>query len=160
MERVITRGTLIGRNKEGEKFFLRVSVKEDEREWQTITHEKIIGAPSLSMSGYGVSPRGSLEYERGVFSAGQNYEMLLEITEPAKGFTIKDVRRLYEIWRRWHLNDMKSHCAHQDKSVKWDEVAPCPLTGYKAGSAWLTEPLPSEIVEELAEMLAREKVSA
>ena len=160
MEKVITRGTLIGRNKEGEKFFLRVELRTDDREWQTINHETITGATRLSMSGYGVSPRGSLEYERGVFSAGQNYEMLLDITQPAEGFTLKDVRRIYEIWRRWHLNDMNSHCAHQDKAVKWDEVAPCPLTGYKAGSAWLTESLPSEIVEELSNLLTREKVNA
>lgn len=159
MEKVITRGVLIGRNSLGEKFFLRASINTEEKERETITHEKIGEVTWLSMSGYGVSPRGSLQYERGLFSAGQNYEMLLDITRPAKGFTLKDVRRLYEIWRRWHLNDMKSHCAHQDKAVKWDEVAPCSVTGYKAGSAWLVEPLPAEIAEEVTALLS-EKVTA
>lgn len=44
-------------------------------------------------------------------------------------------------WDRWHLNDMRSHCAHQDRAIPWDSVPPCEETGYRAGTAWLVEPL-------------------
>lgn len=48
---------------------------------------------------------------------------------------------LVTAWDRWHLNDMRSHCAHQDRAIPWDKVPPCPETGYRASSAWLLEPL-------------------
>lgn len=49
-------------------------------------------------------------------------------------------RDLARAWDRWHLNDMRSHCAHQDAAVPWQECPPCTETGYRAGSAWLLEP--------------------
>ena len=46
-----------------------------------------------------------------------------------------------EVWDAYHLNGMRSHCAHQDSSIAWDKVEACEETGYRAGSAWLAEPL-------------------
>lgn len=51
-------------------------------------------------------------------------------------------------WDRWHLNDMRSHCAHQDRAIPWDAVPPCEETGYRAGSAWLVEPLTVDGAEQ------------
>ena len=160
MRKSIAENVLVGRNDMGEKYYLSVELVSDERERETVSHDKIMGSEWLSFHGYGVSPRGSLEYDRGVFSGGQNYEMLLEITQPAKGFTLESIRKIYELWQEWHLNDMKSHCAHQDEAVAWDKVAPCPVTGYKAGSAWLTKPLPVEVIEQVSALVMRERVGA
>lgn len=160
MRKYIAENVLLGRNDMGEKYYLSVELVSDEREHETTSHDKITGSECLSFHGLGVSPRGSVEYERGIFSAGQNDRLLLEITKPAKGFTLETIRKIYELWQEWHLNDMKSHCAHQDEAVAWDKVAPCPLTGYKAGSAWLTKPLPAEIVEQVSALVMREQVSA
>lgn len=144
----------------GEKYYLSVELVSDEKERETVNHEKITGAQRLSFTGYGVSPRGSAEYDRGIFSAGQNDHLLLEITKPAEGFTLASIREIYNLWQEWHLNDLKSHCAHQDKAVAWDKVAPCPVTGYKAGSAWLTKPLPAEVIEQVRALVMREKAVA
>lgn len=62
------------------------------------------------------------------------------------------------IWKRWHLNDMQSACEHQrklgwtykdhhDKETFQGEA--CPECGYKIGSAWLKEELPSEVIQFL-----------
>lgn len=51
-------------------------------------------------------------------------------------------------WDRWHLNDVRSHCAHQDSALPWDVVPPCEETGYRAGTAWLVEPLTVDGAEQ------------
>lgn len=53
------------------------------------------------------------------------------------------------LWERWHLNGMRSHCAHQDRSQPWDITAPCEESGYRCGTAWLIEPLPVEVVRQI-----------
>ena len=52
-----------------------------------------------------------------------------------------------DLWRRWHLNNLRSHCAHQNTAIRWDAVAPCAETGYRAGEAWLIEPVPADVVD-------------
>jgi hypothetical protein len=153
---------LIGRNKEGEKFFLSVHFRENHRKATNTEHQEIDYYESVGFSGVLTTKYGSISTERGWISAGQNYEYLLEITEPAKGFTIKSIKEIYSMWREYHLNDMKSHCAHQDESVKWDIVERCEVGNYKAGSAWLVEPLPKQVQERILSLITKtsEKVSA
>lgn len=62
---------------------------------------------------------------------------------------------LLDIWKRWHLNNMRAGCEHQrelgwtyeeyhdPKTFKGDE---CPICGYSIGSNWLKEELPESIV--------------
>jgi hypothetical protein len=57
--------------------------------------------------------------------------------------------RLARLWDRWHLNDMRAGCAHQtpvgdDTSSQLANTPPCPQTGYRWGSAWLTEEIPAD----------------
>lgn len=143
----------LGRNKYGEKYYLNFEVRERES-GITTNHEQISNYLEVAFNGVLTSKRGSYLHQRGWVSCGQNYEHLLDITEPAKGFTLKTIREIYDLWRTYHLNDMKSHCTHQDKSVKWDEVAPCQLTGYKAGSAWLVEPISQNQIAEIMEKVS------
>lgn len=62
-------------------------------------------------------------------------------------------------WGTWrHLNDMRAGCEHQ-RAMGWKSYdehpsEPCPVCGYKYGTAWLVEPLPAEVysfVESLPE---------
>lgn len=58
------------------------------------------------------------------------------------------------LWDRWHLNGLRSHCAHQNDLIAWDVVAPCEETGYAAGTAWLFEPVPADVVEAIRAAMA------
>jgi hypothetical protein len=135
---------LIGKNDQGDRFYLTLEIKNNEREATTINHQKVFSYQTLSICGEVIEYR-----KQNANNFGQICERLSEITQPAKGFTLKDIAKIKEIWERWHLNDLQSHCAHQDKAIKWDQVDPCFLTGYKAGSAWLLNELPQEIINEI-----------
>jgi hypothetical protein len=135
---------LIGKNDQGDRFYLTLEIKNNEREATTINHQKVLEYKTLSICGEVVEYR-----KQNASNFGQICERLSEITQPSKGFTLKDVAKIKEIWEKWHLNDLQSHCAHQDKAIKWDQVDPCPLNGYKAGSAWLLKELPQEIINEV-----------
>lgn len=73
----------------------------------------------------------------------------------ACGQIIEDVpdNRVRDLWRRWHLNGMRSHCAHQNEHIAWDKVAPCEVTGYKAGTAWLFEPVPADVLDMIRDAM-------
>lgn len=114
-------------------------------------------------------------------------------------WTLDGVRRLFDIWQRWHLNDMRAGCEHQradgwDKrpidlskpltaygrhfpgqlSPSWNMLVwvtrkehpagllsePCPVCGYRYGSAWRTEPVPERVITELAAMPASDVTPA
>ena len=138
------RKILIGKNDQGDRFYLTLEIKNNEREATTINHQKVFEYQVLSICGEVVEYR-----KQNASNFGQIRDRLSEITQPSKGFTLKDIARINEIWEKWHLNDLQSHCSHQDKAIKWDQVDPCPLNGYKAGSAWLLKELPQEIINEV-----------
>ena len=77
------------------------------------------------------------------------------------------VKRIVEIWNRWHLNDMKAGTPKQEACIR---EMPTPKTGqaiydltceyleskgllvdngYKYGSEWLFEEIPNEIIVEV-----------
>lgn len=83
---------------------------------------------------------------------------LPEVYQPAPGWTVEMVTRLWEIWDRWHLNDLFEVKNREQKAIGWlkpDEHPdgmlnrPCDVCGYKYGSAWLHEPVPAEVIAEL-----------
>lgn len=69
--------------------------------------------------------------------------------------------KLYNIWKRWHLNDLNAGLKVQADFIKdnlkeYDYTNACNLlkdanlyeiNGYKYGHGWLIEELPSEVVE-------------
>lgn len=68
------------------------------------------------------------------------------------GWTSKMLDRLIAIWERWHLNDLRSGCAHQRRwgwNAKDHLNQPCPICGYRYGNAWLFEPVPDSVIEWL-----------
>ena len=150
----ICKDLYIGRLKTGEKYYLTIELRE-RTNGVSIDHIDLPYYQELSFTGTLISKYGSLNYLRGYIGGGQNYDDLLLITDPAKGFTKHSIRRIYDLWRAWHLNDMSSHCAHQNNAIKWDEVNPCPITGYSAGSAWLVRELPEGLILELNALVGK-----
>jgi len=70
--------------------------------------------------------------------------------------------QLYEIWKRWHLNDMRAGTQKQEQLLRDAEVEintydeACNYlaakdayidNGYKYGSRWLKEELPQEVID-------------
>lgn len=60
-------------------------------------------------------------------------------------------RALVELWDRWHLNGMRSACAHQ-RALGWTcdthPAVACPECGFRLGTAWLYEELPGDFVAQ------------
>ena len=71
---------------------------------------------------------------------------------PAKGWDKASILQLMEIWKLYHLNDMRAECEHQRLNGITYESDPqnvCPICGYKIGSAWKFQPVPEEILSIL-----------
>lgn len=71
--------------------------------------------------------------------------------------------RVREVWREHHLNDLHAGCEHQ-RALGWESMmeigphgyerlanvgVPCPVCGYRFGSAWQYVPIPEEIITEI-----------
>ena len=86
-------------------------------------------------------------------AAGSCGQIGLDGVRPAKGWNAGTVRVLRKVWDRWHLNDMNAGCWHQ-RELGWDVdrhlSKPCPVCGYKYGTAWLSEEVPERVLEFLA----------
>lgn len=124
----------------------------------TINHESVDEFLSLGIMGtvWRTRHRTNEDCE----SAGQIVDHIDPATiVPADGLRLGDIERLCEIWRRWHLNDMRANCAHQ--AHVWPlpkdlaTIPVCPETGYKYGTAWLVEPLPAEVEAWVREFAAK-----
>ena len=77
------------------------------------------------------------------------------ITKYASGWSHAKEVRLRAIWKRWHLNDMRTECEHQrarGETWKTHPSAVCPECAWKLGHAWKTETVPPEVLDELFSM--------
>lgn len=83
-------------------------------------------------------------------NAGQIVTDLTEIGRFADGWDAAHVYRLVEVWREWHLNDVRAECEHQRK-LGWTWTThpadQCPECGYRLGSAWLRVEVPEDVLE-------------
>jgi len=101
-------------------------------------------------------------------SVGQNLE---EIAQLFPGN--RKVQRMVDIWRRWHLNDMKAGSPAQEQYLRENPIDPAayaypkshydvacavlaaaglnpdPADGYRYGSAWRTETIPADVAAEI-----------
>lgn len=88
----------------------------------------------------------------------------------ACGQVIDDVRKvsvtLADLWERWHLNDMRAGCEHQEALFREDASlrptwkneykgmgVPCPECGYKYGSEWKAETVPEDVLREVRDLM-------
>lgn len=137
----------VGSTEDGRLVTITIELTRQEHpdgSWQTIDHEPIQEWTRLSITGETKYPR-----RRDVESCGQIIGALDEVTVFDRGYTADDLAWLKVFWLRWHLNDVRSHCRHQDRSVPWDVCPPCEETGYKAGHRWLVEVLPDSALEQV-----------
>lgn len=77
---------------------------------------------------------------RDVECCGQiDSEVRAFLDEPGATFnkSAADIRRLLEVWEKWHLNSMRTGCEHQ--RAAWKADAEIPLVTYKLTSAVLVE---------------------
>lgn len=110
---------------------------------------------SLSIVGTYFTGKKLLKSEKNLLGWGQIYDEVQEII-PA---------RLYEIWKRWHLNDMRAGTFVQEEILRQAKVSGVEFNdyddacnylqrfdalvddGYKYGSKWLKEELPQEVID-------------
>lgn len=130
----------VGRTEDGSRLYVDAELRDTDREVQTTDHRTAKGQ-RFAMTGDAIGYRC-----REPYSCGQNLYMLLEVTKPAKGVTLEDLKFLHDTWKANHLNDMQALCDHQTaiyedttygRRLDLDAIGPCPVSGYKPGSAWL-----------------------
>lgn len=148
---------LIGRDDQGRKYYLNIEIKPIQREAHDVSHETVTGVPVISMSGTILNKYGSITHDRGWIQAGQCLDSFDNITQFSNRWSLKELQDAISIWRGYHLNDMKTHCVHQDQATKWDTVEPCKVTGYRAGSAWLYSPVPDSVLIELTGIIMKHR---
>ena len=59
---------------------------------------------------------------------------------------------LLHVWKEWHLNDLHAECVHQELlgwTCNTHLCEPCPVCGYKLGSAWTFREVPKQVIEFL-----------
>lgn len=135
----------------------------------------------LSITGVeGPLPNGNARGSR-----GQCIGSVLDIRTYAPDWTPCRARRFHQIWRDWHLNDMRAGCEHQradgwhkrsidttkplntygihfagQRQPSWNMLGwitreehpegllshPCPVCGYRYGSAWQREAVPKDVL--------------
>lgn len=86
----------------------------------------------------------------------------------APGWGAATVGRFYELWDRWHLNDLRAGCEHQ-RAEGWGRerledgrwtghvypkehprgvlCKPCPVCGYRYGTEWKYEEVPDDVLD-------------
>jgi hypothetical protein len=81
--------------------------------------------------------------------------------DPAPDWTLALIKQFFDVWDKWHLNDMRAGCEHQRKwgwtyeehhNRKTFKGHKCRVCKYHIGSAWLKEELPPEVVEFLEKL--------
>lgn len=67
------------------------------------------------------------------------------------------VKRIYNIWKEWHLNDLHAGCIHQRAFEKEPyenhRGHHCDICNYTYGHGWIYEPIPKEVLEEINELM-------
>jgi hypothetical protein len=137
------RDCFVGWTTDGTRVVADAALSVDEREWQTIEHKPVTAPVGLHLA-----------------EAAE----VLRVVRPAPGFTLAEVHELGRIGQRWHMNTLHSACVHMEvpegknTSELLDMGLTCPETGYKFGSAWLIDELPSEVVERFKELASKGEV--
>lgn len=150
MHEIVYRKVLtVGYDVKRHKVVLEVTLTRHREKRETVDHKMVDEYLTLSISG------SSKEY------GGQILERLTPENIPrlARKMTWEKLNRIKEIWKRWHLNDMRPNCIHQEvvsTNVPFDEwnrltaleTEKCPMK-YRYGSKWLVEPLPENVINEV-----------
>lgn len=132
----------------------------ERRDWYHTTEHLMMHNPyGLTVTTQVWSPGGT-----DMVAGGATRDPLREVTEPARFWTRDTLATLAVLGDRWHGNDFQAGCAHQDVVYEDDPrypgrpsldlTKPCPVNGYRYGSAWLVEPLPEQVIRDLMGLLS------
>lgn len=96
----------------------------------------------------------------------------------APGWTRAKLKQFFEVWKRWHLNDMKAGTPEQEAELKTHTFPDYPVShydwasqvlkdaglnphnGYMYGSSWLKEEVPAEVIKFLESLPDTDKTPA
>lgn len=144
---------LIGRTEGGNRLFVSIDLStiEPDGSTETVRHQ-FVTEPYRLLTITGAVVDKSGKWDR----CGQVVD---QVMIARNGWDAGKRYLLYRLWHTWHLNDMRAACDHQ--SVIWEDsdygrrpsldlTSPCPLTGYRYGSAWLLDPLNEATLEAVA----------
>lgn len=134
-------------------------------DWETL--KPVNNVPELSMSGNIWNSKHS-----DIVSGGQNLDEIQKLFPDNK-----ELKRLIDIWRKYHLNDLHAGTKKQSEALeKWKkekqiksydyDLAVAHLKsiglyedkGYKYGNGWLYQPLPESVITEIKELSADKKM--
>jgi hypothetical protein len=60
------------------------------------------------------------------------------------------LKQFFDIWDKWHLNDLQAGCSHQQETGQKYEIGDiCPICKYKYGHGWHTKKLPEEVIKAI-----------
>lgn len=154
----------VGTTDEGFAFI--VTLTKGTASGTSVTHEPVTDERAVAFVGEVINPRvRNKDSDRYYDGMGQCQERLADITKPAAGWTMDEVRELHTIWDRWHLNDMRAACAHMDPATLAREerngqqviatgaINTCPVSDYTYGHAWLIEPIPQDVIDRIDHLL-------
>lgn len=120
----------------------------------------------------------------GTLSSGNALGSCGQISQPkienyASGWTLEKVSKLWQVWDRWHLNDVRAGSPKQEKFLRehpvkavypdfhYDKASDAlkeaglnPDNGYTYGSAWLTEEVPEGVLSWLKSLPDSDKTPA
>lgn len=84
---------------------------------------------------------------------GQHRDPLKTPEAPlAKGWTEGKCLDLFNVWEKWHLNDLQSACEHQQgrgETFMTHPSAACPDCNHRLGHAWLHKNVPPDVLDLL-----------
>jgi hypothetical protein len=149
----------VGSTADGDAVYVKMEVTTGAKQVQTVDHGGADEVTRISIIGHYFQKGSRRKDYSGV---GQFSDMVAAIVQPAPGLTGENLARLAEIWRYWHLNDMRAGCVHVPDAVyrqgnygselDLDNTPRCPETGYRWGSAWLYEEPPAEVISDLTDI--------
>lgn len=152
------RNLFLGYTPDNLRVYVDVTVRRRTGEgFRTIEHELSGAFDELAITGSvyaGKSGKLDSQFVSGGQCVGDAASVLADGGRLARGAAEADVRLIVEAWPRWHLNGMRAGCAHVEPvgdtaSGRLDSTPECPVSGYRWGSAWLVEPLPHGLIDEL-----------
>ena len=150
---IYKKSLIVGVRNTGKKVKIELEIHQESetRKAHTTNYEDISGYKSLSICG----------------DRGQNIEEIADINNYEELFISKDdLQTIINIWKNWHLNDMKAGTKNQtqyienlkkngfkyDYSLACEELKKANLyidDNYKYGNEWLVEPLPENVINEI-----------
>lgn len=132
--------------------------KKDKKIMEKILHPGKIGNEKvfikISWDGFRLSITGVIAPRKNgnASSCGQILSQLEYIDNLSAGWNESMILGLYEIWDKFHLNDLQAGCEHQ-RAFGWEYSTHsgknCPICGYKIGTEWKTGIIPNWAIEYL-----------